>query len=57
MTSMLLDLVHSDICGKMGQKIPEYVLTLLDDNTHYVWVYLSEPRIKPSNTSSSGRQK
>ena len=41
-TSMPLELVHSDVCGKMGHKSlggAEYFLTMLDDKTHYVWVY------------------
>ena len=41
-TLMPLELVHSDVCGKMGQKSlggVEYFLTLLDDKTHYAWVY------------------
>ena len=41
-TSSPLELVHSDVCGKMGAKSrgeTEYFLTLLDDKTHYVWVY------------------
>lgn len=41
-TSMPLELVHSDVCGKMGQKSmggAEYFLTLLDDKTHYIWVF------------------
>ena len=41
-TSMPLELVHSDVCGKMGQKSlggAEYFLTLLDNKTHYAWVY------------------
>ena len=41
-TSMPLELVHSDVCGKMGRKSmggAEYFLTLLDDKTHYAWVY------------------
>ena len=42
MTSKPLKLVHSDVCGKMGQKSlggAEYFLTLLDDKTHHAWVY------------------
>ena len=42
MTSKPLELVHSDVCGKMGQKSiggAEYFLTLLDDKTHYAWQY------------------
>ena len=41
-TSMPLELMHSDVCGKMGCKSiggAEYFLTLLDDKTHYAWVY------------------
>ena len=37
-----LELVHSDVCGKVGHRSiggAEYFLTLLDDKTHYVWVY------------------
>ena len=38
-----LNLVHSDVCGKMGEKSmggAEYFLTFVDDKTRYVWVYL-----------------
>ena len=38
----LLDLVHSDLCGKMNEKSlggAEYFLTFIDDKTRYVWVY------------------
>ena len=38
-----LDLVHSDVCGKMGAKSlrgAEYFLTFIDDDTHYVWAYM-----------------
>ena len=41
-TSELFELVHSDLCGKMGKKFlggAEYFLTFLDDKTHYTWVY------------------
>ena len=37
-----LNLVHSNVCGKMGEKSmggAEYFLTFVDDKTHYVWVY------------------
>ena len=38
-----LELVHSDVCGKMN--VPslggaEYFLTFIDDNTRYVWTYV-----------------
>ena len=38
-----LDLVHSDLCGKMNAQSlsgAEYFLTFIDDKTHYVWVYI-----------------
>ena len=38
-----LGLVHSDVCGKMGTKSlvdGEYFLTLLDDKTRYLWIYI-----------------
>ena len=41
-TSEPLELVHSDLCGKMGKKSiggAEYFLTFIDDKTHYIWVY------------------
>ena len=37
-----LDLVHSDLCGKMNEKSlgrAEYFLSFIDDKTCYVWVY------------------
>ena len=37
-TSMPLELVHSDLCGKMGQKSLGGA-ELLDDKTRYTWVY------------------
>ena len=40
-----LDLVHSDLCGKMNAQLlsgAEYFLTFTDDKTHYVWVYVLE---------------
>lgn len=41
-TSEPLELVHSDLCGKMGEKSlggAEYFLMFLDHHTHYCWVY------------------
>ena len=38
-----LGLVHSDVCGKMGEKSlsgSEYFLTFVDDKTCHVWVYI-----------------
>ena len=38
-----LDLVHSDVCGKLNVKSlggAEYFLTFIDDFTHYTWVYV-----------------
>ena len=37
-----LELVHSDVCGKMNTKSlsnKQYFLTFIDDFTHYTWVY------------------
>ena len=37
-----LELVHSDVCGKMGDKSQggaEYFLTFVDDHSPYAWVY------------------
>ncbi len=37
-----LDLVHSDVCGKLNVKSvggAEYFLTFIDDFSRYVWVY------------------
>ena len=39
----LLDLIHSDVCGKMSSKSlsgAEYFLTFIDDKTRCVWVYI-----------------
>ena len=38
-----LELVHSDVCGKVNTKSlggAEYFLTFIDDFTHYTWVYV-----------------
>ena len=38
-----LDLVHSDVCGKVNAKSlggAEYFLMFIDDFTHYTWVYV-----------------
>ena len=37
-----LELVHSDVCGKMRVKSlggAEYFLTFIDDHTRYIWMY------------------
>ena len=42
-TTEPLELVHSDICGKLESKslsCAEYFVTFIDDKTRYVWVYL-----------------
>ena len=41
-TTTPLELLHSDISGKMGVRyrgVAEYFLTLLDDKTRYIWIY------------------
>ena len=38
-----LELVHSDVCGKIGTKSlggGEYFVTFLDDHTRHIWVYI-----------------
>ena len=42
-TNHPLELIHSDVCGKIGTKSlggGEYFVTFLDDHTRYVWVYI-----------------
>ena len=39
----VLDLVHSDVCGKMSTRSLsgcEYFMTIIDDKTRYTWVYV-----------------
>ena len=39
----LLELVHSDVCGRMSNKSlgeGEYFLTFIDDKSRYTWVYI-----------------
>ena len=38
-----LELVHSDVCGKLKNKSlsgAEYFLSFIDDKTHFTWVYM-----------------
>ena len=42
-TTQILELVHSDVCGKMQEKSlggGEYFLTFTDDKSRYTWVYV-----------------
>ena len=42
-TTEVLELVHSDVCGKMQEKSlggAQYFLTFTDDKTRYTWVYI-----------------
>lgn len=42
-TTEVLELVHSDVCGKMREKSlggGEYFLTFTDDKSRYTWVYI-----------------
>lgn len=42
-TSELLELVHSDVCGKVSEKSigeAQYFLTFPDDKSRYSWVYI-----------------
>ena len=48
MTSEPLELIHSDVCGKLSTKSlggAEYFVTLTDDKTRYVWVYVIKKKI------------
>jgi len=56
--SVQLELVHSDVYGKMGTKTigAEYFLTLLDDKLHYTWVYLFKTKDQSLSASSSDKQ-
>ena len=41
-TNYPLELIHSDVCGKIGTQSlggGEYFVTFLDDHSRYVWVY------------------
>lgn len=58
-TLMPLELVHFDVCGKMGQKSlggVEYFLTLLDDKTQYASVYPLKTKTRCLSASRNGRQ-
>ena len=42
-TTEVLELVHSDVCGKMQEKSlggGEYFLTFTDDKSRYTWIYI-----------------
>ena len=42
-TGDLLELVHSDVCGKISDKSiggPQYFLTFTDDKSRYSWIYI-----------------
>lgn len=41
-TGRLLELIHSDVCGKMGSKSlsgAEYFVTFIDDYSNHTWAY------------------
>ena len=47
-----LDLVHTDVCGKLNTKSlggAEYFLTFIDDHTRYVWIYFIKAKLRCSN--------
>ena len=51
-TENLLELVHSDVCGKISDKSiggAQYFLNFTDDKSRYTWVYIiktNAPRFK-----------
>lgn len=52
-----LEIVHSDVCGKMGNKSQggaEYFVTFVDDHTRYVWIYPLKTKTKCLNDLWSG---
>ena len=54
----VLDLVHSDVCGKMNEKSlggAEYFLTFIDDKTRYVWVYCLQRKDQVFENVVSGK--
>ena len=54
----VLDLVHSDVCGKMNEKSlggAEYFLTFIDDKTRYVWVYCLQRKDQVFENFVSGK--
>ena len=53
-TTAQLELVHSDICGKMGEKSnggAEYFLTFVDDYSRYSWVYTLKKKVLTMESS------
>ena len=47
-----LELVHSDVCGKMNTPSlgrGEDFLTFIDDYTHYTWVYVLKQKSETFN--------
>ena len=54
-----LDIVHSDVCGKINERSlsgAEYFLTFIDDKTRYVWLYALKQKMKYSRNSLNGNQ-
>ena len=48
----VLELVHSDVCGKINAKSlsgAEYFLTFIDDKTRYTWTYILKKKIEVFN--------
>ena len=42
-SSSSLELIHTDVCGKLNVKSlggAQYFLTFIDDSTRYVWIYI-----------------
>ena len=59
-TSDPLELAHSDVCGRMGKKSiggAEYFLTLVDDKTHYTWVYPLKTKNRCTTSSGNGKRR
>ena len=55
-----LELVHSDVCGKMDVKSlggAEYFVTFLDNHSRYSWVYPMKKKGEVLKISRNGEQK
>ncbi len=54
-----LELVHSDVCGKIQEKSlggAEYFLTFTDEKTRYTWVYILKTKDQVFNHFRNWKQ-
>ncbi len=59
-TTELLELVHSDVCGKKWPRSPkeeqEYILTFVDDHSWYAWAYSLKTKDQVFERLCNGRR-